>query len=131
MDQRLYGRHVPAGVGDLVAGPYADHAEYREHAAQHDEKYGDGGPPVEPVAAAHGGLLDAQLLHLGAEASDLSLFIRAGLWATGLCVTGFWATGLCVTGFWARGVGAGGPGAIEFGAHWFWAGGRRQRFTRV
>ena len=47
VDQRLHGRHPPAGIGNLVASPDAEHCDRSEYAAQNDEHDGNGGSPAE------------------------------------------------------------------------------------
>ena len=79
MDQRLNRRHVPAGVGNLVAGPYADHGDQREHAAEHDEHDGDRGPPAEAPPATGGRGLGVELGGFGAQPLQLGPFVLAEL----------------------------------------------------
>ena len=82
MDQRFHGGHPPAGVGNLVASPDAEHGDRSEHAAEHDEHNGDDGAPAEtpPVSSA----LALELGRLGAEALQLSSLVLAQ--ALVLCV---------------------------------------------
>src|ERR1700730_17047963 len=48
VDQRFHGRHIPAGVGNLVGSPDTQHRHRSEYAADHDEQRGDRGPPADP-----------------------------------------------------------------------------------
>ncbi len=80
VDQRLHGGHVPAGVGHLVAGPYADHRYRSEHAAEHDQHDGDRGPPAEvPSPAPIGARLTVERRGLGAQPLQLSPLVLAEL----------------------------------------------------
>jgi hypothetical protein len=78
VDQRLHGRHPPAGVGDLGAGPDADHSDRSQNAAHHDEHHGNGSPPAAPPASL-ASLLAAGPGHLGTAAFQLSSLVLAEL----------------------------------------------------
>ena len=77
VDQRLNGRYVAAGVGNLVAGPYADHGDQREHAAEDDEHDGDGSPPAEAPPVTRDSGLGVELGGFGAQPLQLGPFVLA------------------------------------------------------
>ena len=75
MDQRLHVRHVPAGVGNLVGRPDAEHCFRSEQTAEKDEHDGNGSTPAPPTAA-WASLLLVEFGCLGAEAFQLGSLIR-------------------------------------------------------
>jgi len=79
MDQRLDGRYPPARIGNLVAGPDAQHRHRTEHAAEDDEHGGNRGTPADTLPARRCRLLAAELGGLGAEAFQLGSLILAEL----------------------------------------------------
>ena len=91
MDQRLDVRDVAVGVGDLVGGPDPHHRQRGEHAADHDEQRGDGGPPGDAVPPWLVCLLAPQFGHLGAKACQFGPFVLAE--TRGLCRAVWFAVG--------------------------------------
>ena len=78
INQRLHGRHVPVGIGNQVAYPYAEDGFRSEHAAEHDEDDGHEGPPAEVPSAPRASLrLMVELSRLSAQPLQLSPLILA------------------------------------------------------